>query len=52
MFNESVQRSESCLWTLWTDFFVSGEGRIPENASYLYLMCCSASMRQCPIASS
>jgi hypothetical protein len=35
MLNESVNRSESCLWTLWTDTFVTGEGRNPENASYL-----------------
>jgi hypothetical protein len=52
MFNESAQMSVPCLRTVWADYFVTDEGRFPKNASYLYLMCGSASMRQCPIASS
>ena len=38
MVNESVTNSEACLWTVWVDYFATGEGR-----TLLGLICSAAS---------
>lgn len=40
MVNESVTNSEACLWTVWVDYFATGEGRA------LLALICSASGSQ------
>ena len=40
MSNESVETTELCLWTVWADYFATGEGRT------LLGLICSASSPQ------